>query len=345
MPGGRAGSAFAVADARPAASNAMHAAERERQSAGVIGVAVAVVRSEAGHVLLAERTARQISAGFWEFPGGKIDPGESPQEAALRELAEEVGISGEQPRPWIVYEHQFPTKRVRLHVFTIGMWSGTPHGREGQRIAWVDPALPALGPVLASNRRLLAALALPAVVAFTPCGDARRAQAFSAALPAIFRAGTRAVVIRERHLPPDQRIAFARRVHEIAQLHGVRTFMGGSALEARRAGIASVHSDGRELWRLVQRPPAELWGVDCRDAADVERAQRLGADFATIGPVVADPTCAGLAAIGWDAFGELTRRIAIPVYAYGGIGTDALAPARRAGAIGVAVTDAARSPA
>ena len=312
---------------------------RELRSAGVIDVAVAIVRSDDGRALLAQRTVNQISGGFWEFPGGKIEAGELPQDAALRELAEEVGISGEQPRPWIVYEHQFPTKRVRLHVFMIGTWSGTPHGREGQRVAWVDPARPTVGPVLASNRRLLAALALPAVVAFTPCGDARRAQTFRAALPAILRGGARAIVIRERHLPPDQRIAFARCVRETAHLHGVRTFMGGSTLEARRAGIASIHSDARELRRLAERPPAELWGVSCHDVLDVERAQRLGADFATIGPVIADPTCDGRAPIGWDAFGELTRRIAIPVYAYGGIGNESLAPARAAGAIGVAVMD------
>ena len=63
-------------------------------------------------------------AGFWELPGGQVEPGESPAEAAARELFEEVGVQVDELAPWRVYEHDFPTKRLRLHWFHVRRWSG-----------------------------------------------------------------------------------------------------------------------------------------------------------------------------------------------------------------------------
>ncbi|MFX7910545.1 NUDIX domain-containing protein, partial [Acinetobacter baumannii] len=81
-----------------------HAAQRPcAMSSPVIEVAVAVVQDDRGHVLLAERTARQVAAGFWELPGGKIDSGESASAAAVRELDEETGIHATAFRPWLCY--------------------------------------------------------------------------------------------------------------------------------------------------------------------------------------------------------------------------------------------------
>ena len=139
-----------------------HAAQRPcAMSSPVIEVAVAVVQDDRGHVLLAERTARQVAAGFWELPGGKIDSGESASAAAVRELDEETGIHATAFRPWLCYVHAFPTKRVRLHIFRVERWRGTPVGREGQRLAWVDPAEPGVAPLLPSNARAMFALGLP----------------------------------------------------------------------------------------------------------------------------------------------------------------------------------------
>ena len=86
---------------------------RAPQGREIVDVAACIVRSPDGRVLMAERTAGQISPGFWELPGGKVDPGETPRAAAARELNEEVGRSAEATRPWIAYEHAFPLRRVR----------------------------------------------------------------------------------------------------------------------------------------------------------------------------------------------------------------------------------------
>jgi 8-oxo-dGTP diphosphatase len=243
----------------------------------VVDVAACIVRPRDGRVLLARRTARQIAPGYWEFPGGKIEPGETPTEAAARELNEEVGLVARALAPWAAYEHAFQTKRVRLRFFRVDEWTGTVHGREGQHVAWVDPAAPEVAPILPSNDRVLLALGLPPFCFVTRAdasGWARRLAEISTALSR----GVRLVLVCAPHMAPDQRIAFARRVVDIARPFRAHVLLTGSLLEARRAGVLGVHSTAADLRRYSVRLPARLWSVSCDNADDLAHAIALGAD-------------------------------------------------------------------
>lgn len=299
----------------------------------VVDVAACIVRSGDGRVLLAERSARQVSAGFWELPGGKIDRGETPPRTAARELYEEVGIEAHSLAPWAAYEHRFPTKRVRLRFFRVDDWTGTPHGREGQRVAWVDPAAPQL-PLLPSNDRVLLGLGLPPLYLQTGNGALRQ---FLGELPAALSAGVRLIGVHEPQLAPDQRVAFVRRVADIGHPFGAHVLLAGSALEAQRAGATGVHSTAHDLRRGVARPPVRLWAVSCRDSEDLDRAISAGADFAVVSPVFASGASADRP-LGWDGLRALTSRSSIPIYAHGGVTAALLAQARRAGAVGIAAS-------
>ena len=314
-------------------------ARRQPAAAGAaIDVAVSVVRDDRGRVLLAERTPRQVSAGFWELPGGKIDGAESAAQAAARELHEEIGIDAEGLAPWIVYEHAFPTKRVRLHFFRADRWRGQPHGREGQRLAWVDAAAPAVGPLLPSNARALAALGLPPLLAITHAGDGAGTQAFVAReLPALLAAGVRLLQVRESRLSGAQRVHFARRIGERARAHGARMMLAGTALECSQAAADGQHSTAAQLRASSARPPVALWSASCHDLDDLRCAERLGADFVIVSPVCASATHPGAAALGWANFAHIAAATPLPVYAQGGLGAADLAPARRHGAAGIAV--------
>jgi 8-oxo-dGTP diphosphatase len=303
----------------------------------VVDVAVGVVRAADGSVLLAERTARQISSGFWELPGGKIDPGETPAEAAARELAEEVGIESCKLRPRITYGHTFRTKRLRLHFFDVLEWSGTPHGREGQRLAWVDPGSPRVAPILPSNARLLAALGLPPLC-FASREDEEPA-AFLRALPQALAAGVRFVLVRASRLAPDQCIAFARRVDAVAAPFGAQVLLAGKPLEAQRAGVARLLSCGCELARLSVRPAVGLWAATCATPADLARALALGADVVVASPVLGEAEAGGPTPLGWEGLRRLAETCPIPVYADGGTSAAGLPQARRAGAAGVVAHD------
>jgi 8-oxo-dGTP diphosphatase len=300
-----------------------------------IDVAVSVVRDAAGRVLLAERTARQISAGFWELPGGKIDPGETPQIAAARELAEEIGLRAESLHPLMTYDHVFPTKRVRLHIFHVSRWSGSPHGREGQRVAWVDPASPAVSPVLPSNLRVLAALGLPPVMGvFDLAGDAG---SMLGQVQTALSGGARLLLLRAAHWAPDQRVSVSRRICGLAQRYGATTLLAGSALEVDRAGAGGLHSEAAALHRFNARPPVRLWSVACHGQEDVSRAQALGADLVVVSPVLA---CGTRPLLGWEGLRRLAQATPVPVYARGGLDAGHLSQALQAGAAGIAVNGA-----
>ena len=273
----------------------------------VIDVAATIVQDPAGRVLLAERKPGQLSPGFWELPGGKIEVGETPAQAAARELDEEVGIRAGSLQPWASYAHSFPTKRVNLRFFRAETWAGTPYGREGQRVAWIDPAAPSVSPLLPSNERVLQALSLPRRVAIAsghtiPCQDQL--------LSAIGQAADRGIglfILCPPPLSPDQRVALARRAQAIAGASRARVLLQGSALEAQRAGVAGAVADAAALYRLSARPALRLWGAICHGAGDLQHAATLGADFILLGPP-------------FNA--ELAARSPMPVFACGG-GPDA----------------------
>jgi len=300
-----------------------------------VDVAVTIVRRADGYVLLAERTARQIAPGFWELPGGKIDPGETPEQAAARELYEEIGIRPRALRPWAVYEHAFRTKRVRLNFFRVEGWTGTPQGCEGQRLAWIDPAAPTVAPILPSNVRVLSALGLPPINFVVD--ESRHDEDFFALLPAALAAGVRLFQIRKPHLAPDQRVAFVRRVVEQTRPWGAHVFVVGSALEARRGGATGVHSTCGQLRKMEARPPVAMWSVSCHDAADLARAVALGADLATLSPVLPNAD-SPRPPLGWGVFANLVATAALPVYAYGGTTQAQIDRALQAGGHGVATS-------
>ena len=103
-------------------------------------VAVALVDVD-GRVLVSERPAGKQLAGLWEFPGGKVEPGERPEETLIRELAEELGIQVEEPclAPMTFASHAYPDFHLLMPLYVCRRWTGTPRSMEGQALKWVRP--------------------------------------------------------------------------------------------------------------------------------------------------------------------------------------------------------------
>lgn len=129
----------------------------------VLVSAVALVDAD-GRVLLAQRPAGKAMAGLWEFPGGKVNPGETPETALIRELAEELGIdvAASCLGPFTFASYSYPDFHLLMPLYLCRKWSGIPTAREGQRLAWVRPARlgdypmpPADPPLVAMLRDLL----------------------------------------------------------------------------------------------------------------------------------------------------------------------------------------------
>lgn len=312
----------------------------ERDQRATLDVAVGVLVRADGKVLLADRPQGKPYAGYWEFPGGKIEPGETVAAALKRELHEELGIDIGPALPWVVFEHDYPHAYVRLNFCRVFEWRGEPHARENQRLGFFDPAQPLPAPLLPAAVPALRWLALPPVYAVSMI-DEMSETGFLAALDRTLANGLRLLVIREPRLGDDRIAAVASQVIEQAHAHGARVLLSSRHRATDTALFDGVHLTARDLMLTSRRPPANLVAASVHDRRELDRAGAIGCDFAVLGSVLPTPSHADGPTLGWRGVSDLLQAAPIPVYAIGGLGSNDLAQARACGAHGVAFQRAA----
>jgi len=305
-------------------------------SGSKVHVAAAVLVRPDGQVLLAQRPPGKAYAGYWEFPGGKLESGESAQAALVRELREELGIEVRRAAPWLVQEFVYPHAHVELHFFRVFEWEGEPFGHDGQALAWQTPGALNVAPLLPANARILSALALPPVYAITNAA-AIGEEALLARARTGFAAGLRLLQLRDKEWPLSRRMALASHLVPLAAAYGATVLFNGTAEEARAAGCRGVHWSAAALEHAAGRPADILVAASCHTAAELARAGTLQLDFAVLGPVAPTPSHPGAAVLGWDAFAAIAADTRLPVYALGGLDRRDLPVAIEHGAQGVAL--------
>ncbi len=310
--------------------------------ASLVRVAVAVILRSDGAVLLAQRVAGTPYAGYWEFPGGKLEPGETAAQALKRELHEELGIDITLAMPWLTQRYEYPHAHVELAFFRVYEWQGEPYGRDGQLIAWQTPGAFNVAPLLPANSVVLRALILPPVYAITMAEELGIEQFLSCARVAIDD-GIRLIQLREKSLPPQQLEGLAEKLFALARPRGVRVLLNGEIEAARRLGCDGVHWTAAQLASAQVRPDDLLCAASCHDVAELARAAQLGVDFVVLGPVKPTPSHPDASPLGWARFAELVHGTPIPVYALGGLDHGDLDVAMAHGAHGIALRRAAWS--
>ena len=302
----------------------------------IVNVAAAVLIRPDGSFLLAQRPDRTVYAGYWEFPGGKIEAGETPLQALIREVQEEIGIHIEQADPWITQSFLYPHANVRLHFFRVREWIGDMHGREGQALAWQQPGAVDLAPLLPANAPILRALSLPVEYAVSNAGDVGEA-AFLRALDKRLSQGLKLLQLREKSMGTDEFLRFARQTIAIAHGAGAKVLVNASMEAATRVGADGVHLSAQALANIDSRPAFELVGASVHSLQELRCAEHLGLDFAVLGAVRSTPTHPGGSVLGWEGFARITEAAAIPVYAIGGLAAADMQEAWCRGAHGLAM--------
>jgi 8-oxo-dGTP diphosphatase len=301
----------------------------------VVEVVAAVIQRPDDSFLLAQRPQGKVYAGYWEFPGGKVEPGEPVGDALSRELHEELGIEVERAYPWITRVFTYPHATVRLRFFRVLSWKNQPHPREDQAIAWQRLDAPMASPMLPANAPVLASLALPAEYAVTDAASLGVPQMLSL-LKGRLEGGLKLVQVREPRLSEDERRRFTATVIELAHRYGCKVMA-----KAPFAGADGLHLTATDLMSLKQRPAYPLVAASCHTAGELEHAMLLGLDFAVVGPVKATPSHPGAVTLGWEIFTNLIKGATLPVYAIGGMRREHLEDAWRAGAHGLAMVSGA----
>ncbi len=306
----------------------------------VLRVVAGILERSDGRVLITQRPAGKVYAGYWEFPGGKIEAGETAFEAIVRELREELTVEVEVAHPWLRRRFTYPHATVDLRFLRIPQWRGEVRGNEGQAFSWERVDAPAVEPMLPANGPILVALRLPFEYVLTQAAEIGVAAQLRALDVALMR-GLRLVQVREPGMAADALASFARAVVVRAHRAGARVLVNGDMALAQAVGADGVHLRASQLAMLSERPALPLVGASCHDVVELEKAGSLGCDFAVLGPVAATLTHPGATPLGWPAFAALASTSTIPVYALGGLSRSDLEAARSHGAQGVAFQRAA----
>ncbi len=287
----------------------------------LIQVAAGVLQDHQGRVLLARRPETTHQGGLWEFPGGKVERGETTEQALRRELLEELGVEIRDYRRLIRVIHDYGDRKVVLDTWLVQRWQGEPRGREGQPLAWVEPDELPRREMPAADRPILSALRLPPRYAITPPSptDPER---FLEQLEATLETGIRLLQFRVFGLAPSAWRALAIRARECCERHGTRMLVNGSLEQARETGAHGLHLNRQRLMTTKALPlePHELLvAASCHDLEELRRAEALGADFAVLSPVLATTSHPGATPLGWSGFATLAEQVSLPVYALGGM--------------------------
>jgi 8-oxo-dGTP diphosphatase len=307
----------------------------------IVEVAAAVMlRADGREFLLAQRPEGKVYAGYWEFPGGKVEAGESIRQALIRELQEELGITATACSPWLTRQFTYPHATVRLNFWRVTAWDGEigiTAPLEHSAVEWQACGQAAsVTPILPANDPILKALALPTSMAITMAEEAGCPGELGR-LKAALDGGLQLVQIRDKGLPPGERRDFAESVTKLAHAHGALVVINDDAELARLVGADGVHLPAAALAACTARPAFAWVGASCHSAAEITRAGELGLDYALLGPVLPTATHPEAAGLGWDNFAQTIAGNTLPVLALGGLTPDMLASAQEHGAHGIAL--------
>ena len=264
-----------------------------------VHVAAAVIRGSDGRILIARRADTQHQGGLWEFPGGKVDAGESVSAALGRELKEELGIDVTSARPLITVKHDYPDKHVLLDVWEVSSFTGEAHGVEGQPLAWVAPRDLANYAFPPANQPIVAAARLPDQYLITP--DGLEPPELLKGVQKAVAGGIKLISLRApkgydpkyRDLAVDATGLCAGKAQ--LMLKGPLEWLGdfpSAGWHLTAAQLRKYAAKGRPF-------PKDRWlAASCHNAEELALAEQMDVDFVTLSPVLPTETHPGMEPLG-----------------------------------------------
>lgn len=300
-----------------------------------IEVSVGIVINEQGQLLIAKRPDHWLGGGYWEFPGGKIEPNEDSVTALKRELLEEVGVIVKNCTPLISLLYVYPERKVKLNAWWVNSYSGEVAGLEGQEICWQDPkGLNAVN-MLPANRAIVVATQLPDIYLITPeCDDPAE---FLLHLENVFiTENIKLVQLRSKKLLREDFLDLARTVAVLCRKYQVTLLINHEQVNFDEVDCDGIHLTSKQLMALEERPiSTQNWlSASCHNELELKKAEEIGVDFVTLSPV--SKTFKPGSLMGWDNFRHLVAMANIPVFALGGMTPQDLPVVKGMGAQGIA---------
>lgn len=308
----------------------------------LVHVAVGVIVNSDGKILIAKRPLSAHQGGLWEFPGGKVDAGETIQQALVRELREELAIEVLASEPLIQIRHHYSDKSVLLDVHKVICFTGEPRGNEGQPVQWVDAQALKNFEFPAANRPIVSAINLAPAYLIT--GNFSDQVDFNSRLNQALMQGVRLVQLRVADFNIDVHQCLLEAAAAAVSEPKANLIVNCSPAEFNRvtqthpALKLGLHVNRHHAAQLSARPVDEdiLFGISCHNTDEIAHAQTIGADYLLLSPVLTTASHPSVTPLGWEQFSALVELANVPVYALGGVSESHIPLAQACGAQGVA---------
>ena len=308
----------------------------------VLHVAVGVIRNNKNQVLLSRRPADVHQADLWEFPGGKLESGETVRQALSRELNEELALTVKSAKPLIKIYHDYEEHSVLLDVWQINSWdmsSADDRGQQGQKIEWVDISSLGARDFPAANRAIIKSVQLSDFYLICPEPEADNKNYINK-FKACISAGVRLFQLRfSENSYYDRHEDLIVELLELCKSSRSRLLINSLPDYAVKIGAHGVHLNSERLLQFYERPLDEkfLVSASCHNSTELEHACKIDVDFAVLSPVNKTSSHESAKPLGWDKFKNLVEPVNIPVYALGGMRADDMKKFCEFGAQGVSV--------
>ncbi len=301
-----------------------------------IHVAAAAIEDAQGRILISRRHDHLHQGGLWEFPGGKLEAGETAIQGLARELREELGIKPLQAEPLIRVTHHYHDRSVLLEVYRVPEFTGLPQGMEGQPLRWVLPETMRPEQFPAADRPIINALRLPNRYLITG-RDPLRTHSFLEQLHASLRRGIRLVLLRAHELGDVDYRSLLEAARKICRQHDAKLLLSRPENPESWSGMSDgIHLNRHQLMGTSCRPEETGWvGASCHNPEELKQAEILGLDYVFLSPVEVTASHPDAATLGWERFARWVESVNLPVYALGGMAPDDIGRARLHGAQGV----------
>lgn len=303
-----------------------------------VHVVLAIIINEDHQVLVSRRNQNVHLGGLWEFPGGKVEPGELPFDALKREMHEELGVSISQATPYKKIKHTYTDISVMLDVWQVTAYSGEPRGAEGQIMQWQAIKTLNINKFPQANVGLIQSLQLPDQYMIT--GYFENIKDFELKLQQSLAQGISLVQLRSKFSTQEDYKSLIKISASLCKQYNANLLLNTNIETFNQMGSMSngLHLSGTRLHACETRPVNEdtLLSVSCHTRADIEKAKQLQANIILLSPVKATTSHPGVKGIGWKTFGELVGEFNRPVYALGGMTPTDLSDAKSSGAQGIA---------
>ena len=305
-------------------------------------VAVGVIyNTTKDKVLISKRSHNQHLAGYWEFPGGKVERGEDVSTALKRELFEELGITVNKAEAYTSISHDYSNKNVLLDVWKVSEWYGKPESRENQEICWASISELNNYNFPDANKYIIQSILLDPIYVISQKSYENYSHLYSVA-EECFSAGLKNFQLR---LKTDENKMFqeiVKALSEVARRYNSKLILNGLATDIDKYPIDGIHLNSNELMRYENRPISEeyILGASCHNEEELIRAAKIKVNYAFLSPVLFTASHPEVRPIGWEKFSSLISDLNFPIYALGGMMPTDLEIAKSYGAYGIAMLGA-----